>query len=127
MTNKTLSPSLRASEATEAIQPQSSLRADEIGAAIHKPKADSSVKVDCHDLQSKSRNDNKKADSNDNAPFPSLRGSEATEAIQPQSSLRADEIGAAIHKQKELESKIDSLVYKLYNLTNDEIEIVEYY
>ncbi|BAM33141.1 truncated type II restriction-modification enzyme [Helicobacter cinaedi CCUG 18818 = ATCC BAA-847] len=26
---------------------------------------------------------------------------------------------------KELESKIDSLVYKLYNLTNDEIEIIE--
>lgn len=26
---------------------------------------------------------------------------------------------------KELESKIDFLVYKLYNLTNDEIKIIE--
>ena len=26
---------------------------------------------------------------------------------------------------KELESRIDSLVYKLYNLTNDEIKIIE--
>lgn len=26
---------------------------------------------------------------------------------------------------KELESKIDSLVYKLYNLTKDEIKIIE--
>ena len=26
---------------------------------------------------------------------------------------------------KKLESKIDSLVYKLYNLTNDEIEIID--
>ena len=56
-----------------------------------------------------------------------MRESEATEAIQPQSSLRADEIGTAIHKQKELESKIDSLVYTLYNLTNDEIETIESY
>ena len=47
---------------------------------------------------------------NDNAPFPSLRESEATEAI---------------HKQKELESKIDSLVYKLYNLSNDEIATIQ--
>ena len=34
-------------------------------------------------------------------------------------------VAKAIHKQKELESKIDSLVYKLYNLTNDEIEIIK--
>lgn len=54
-----------------------------------------------------------------------MRESEATEAIQPQSSLRADEIGAAIHKQKELESKIDSLVYTLYNLSYDEIATIE--
>ena len=47
------------------------------------------------------------------------------EAIQPQSSLRADEVGAAIHKQKELESKIDSLVYTLYNLPNDEITTID--
>ncbi len=60
------------------------------------------------DLSCKSRNDNKKADSNDNAPSPSLRG-----------------VAEAIHKQKELESKIDSLVYKLYNLTNDEITTID--
>ena len=40
--------------------------------------------MDCHDLPSKSRND-KNLDSSDNALFP---------------SLRADEVGAAIHKQK---------------------------
>ncbi|MDL0080334.1 type II restriction endonuclease [Helicobacter sp. XJK30-2] len=43
--------------------------------------------MDCHDLQSKSRNDSKTT--------------------------------------AELESKIDSLVYKLYNLTDDEIETIE--
>ncbi|WP_258552248.1 type II restriction endonuclease [Helicobacter canis] len=59
-------------------------------AAIHKPKADSSVKVDCHALlYAKARNDSKTTDT------------------------------------AELESKIDSLVYTLYNLTNDEIEIIE--
>ncbi|WP_299326472.1 hypothetical protein [uncultured Helicobacter sp.] len=42
-------------------------------------------------------------------------------------SLRALKKGTAIHKQKELESQIDSLVYKLYNLTNDEIEIIKSY
>ena len=30
-----------------------------------------------------------------------------------------------IKDTKELESKIDSLVYKLYHLTNDEIKIIE--
>ena len=58
--------------------------------AIHKDKAqnaDSSVKVDCHDLQSKSRNDSKTT--------------------------------------AELESKIDSLVYTLYNLSDDEIATIE--
>ena len=43
--------------------------------------------MDCHDLQSKSRNDSKTT--------------------------------------AELESKIDSLVYTLYNLTNDEIETID--
>lgn len=38
-------------------------------------------------------------------------------------SLRAE--AEAIHKQKELESKIDSLVYTLYNLTNDEIQTIQ--
>ena len=38
-------------------------------------------------------------------------------------SLRGE--AEAIHKQKELESKIDSLVYKLYNLTNDEIQTIQ--
>ena len=47
----------------------------------------------------------------------SLRG----EALSP--SLRGE--AEAIHKQKELESKIDSLVYKLYNLTNDEIQTIQ--
>ena len=46
-------------------------------------------------------------------------------AIQPQSSLRADEVGAAIHKQKELESTINSLVYTLYNLSDDEITTID--
>ena len=78
--------------------------------------------MDCHDLPSKSRND-RMLDSSGNALFPSLRGE--AKAIQPQSSLRADEVGAAIHKQKELESQIDPLVYKLYNLTNDEITTID--
>ena len=34
-------------------------------------------------------------------------------------------LNEAIHKQKELESKIDSLVYTLYNLTDDEIATIE--
>ncbi|WP_269472192.1 hypothetical protein [Helicobacter canis] len=34
-------------------------------------------------------------------------------------------VAEAIHKQKELESKINSLVYKLYNLTNDEITTID--
>lgn len=63
--------------------------------------------MDCHDLQSKSRND-RMLDSSGNALFPSLQGE-----------------AEAIHKQKELESKIDSLVYTLYNLTNDEIQTIQ--
>ena len=43
------------------------------------------------------------------------------EALSP--SLRGE--AEAIHKQKELESKIDSLAYKLYNLTNDEIQTIQ--
>ena len=43
------------------------------------------------------------------------------EALSP--SLRGE--AEAIHKQKELESKIDSLVYTLYNLTNDEIQTIQ--
>ena len=85
----TLSPSLRGSEATEA---------------IHKPKVDSSDEaMDCHADKS-ARNDKKKADSSDNALSPSLRGE--AEAIHPTPSLRAlREQSVAIHK-----SKVDSSV-----------------
>ncbi|MDL0080330.1 Eco57I restriction-modification methylase domain-containing protein [Helicobacter zhangjianzhongii] len=87
-TNAHLS-SLRGSEATEAIHPTPSLRAlREQSVAIHKDKAQ---KIDSSGLPrslTTSRNDsknaaNKKADSSPNTPTP---------------SLRADEIGAAIHK-----------------------------
>ena len=64
--------------------------------------------MDCH--ADKSARNDRNIGFSDNALFP---------------SLRADEIGAAIHKQKELESTIDSLVYTLYNLTNDEIATIE--
>ena len=60
-----LFPSLRGSgdSHNEAIQPQSSLRGSEATEAIHKDKTDSSAKVDCHDLPSKSRNDSTAQDS----------------------------------------------------------------
>ena len=74
---------------------------------LEKKKVDSSVEaMDCHAHQA-ARNDTQKMDSSPNA---------------ISSSLRADEIGAAI---QELESKLDNLVYQLYNLSNDEIELIE--
>ena len=74
-------------------------------------------------------------DSSDNAPSPSLRGSEATEAIHKNKAQKADSsmdchevVPTSRNDSKttaELESKIDSLVYKLYNLSDDEIATIE--
>ncbi|ETD25637.1 hypothetical protein [Helicobacter canis] len=64
--------------------------------------------MDCHDSATAESHNDKLLDSSDNALSPSLRGE-----------------AKAIHKQKELESKIDSLVYQLYNLSDDEIAIID--
>ena len=52
------------------------------------------------------------------------KNTESKKDISPFSKAQNDKADSTLDT-KELESKIDSLVYKLYNLTNDEIEIIE--
>ena len=52
------------------------------------------------------------------------KNTESKKDFPPFSKSQNDKADSALDTSK-LESKLDSLVYKLHNLTNDEIEIIE--
>ncbi|WP_304209283.1 TaqI-like C-terminal specificity domain-containing protein [Helicobacter canis] len=52
------------------------------------------------------------------------KNTESKKDFSPFSKAQNDKADSTLDTSK-LESKIDSLVYKLYNLTNDEIEIID--
>ena len=51
------------------------------------------------------------------------KNTESKKDISPFSKAQYDKADSALDT-KELESQIDSLVYKLYNLTNDEVRLI---
>nr|WP_244196496.1 hypothetical protein [Helicobacter labetoulli] len=54
-----------------------------------------------------------------------LKNAESKKDFSPFSKAQNDKVEYAKNDTSKLESQINSLVYKLYNLTNDEIEIIE--
>ena len=53
------------------------------------------------------------------------KNTESKKYFSPFSKAQNDKVEYTKNDTSKLESKLDSLVYKLYNLTNDEIENIE--